>query len=68
MKKNLIGPLATIIIMVLLAAMFVYFYISLNRQEKKLIAAQATIVEDSAKINAVVNFFNSNLNAASNQK
>lgn len=68
MKKNLIGPLATVIIMIVLAAMFVYFYVSLNRLEKKMIAAQTTIVDDSAKINAVVNFFNSNLNASSNQK
>jgi len=68
MKKTMIGPLLTVIVMVLLAAMFVYFYVQLNRQDKKIIAAQTTISQDSAKITAIVNFLNTNLNAQTNKQ
>ncbi len=47
--------------------MFVYFYISLNRMDKKIIAVQQAAVEDSAKISAIVNFFNSANNAQTNK-
>lgn len=63
MKKTFVGPLITIIVLVLLAAMFIYFYISLNRMDKKITAVQQNIIDDSAKINAIVNFFNSATNA-----
>jgi len=63
MKKTTVGPLLTIIVMVLLVGMFVYFFLQLNRLDKKLTAANTTISEDSGKISAIVNFFNSNLNA-----
>jgi len=56
MKKTLIGPLLTIIAIVLLAAMFIYFYISLNRLDSKLMTIQTTTVTDSSKITAIVNF------------
>jgi hypothetical protein len=67
MKKNLIGPIVTAIIMVLIAAVFVYFYVQLNRLDKKMMAMQTTIIEDSNKTAAVVNFLNTNLNAQNNQ-
>ncbi len=67
MKKSFIGPLVTIIILVLLGAMFVYFYVQLNRTEKKMLEAQTAIAQDSAKITAIVNFFNTNLNAQNNK-
>jgi len=67
MKKAFVGPLITIIVLVLLLAMFVYFYIQLNRQDKKIMTIQQTIAEDSSKINSIVNFFNTNLNAQTNQ-
>jgi len=67
MKKAFVGPLITIIVLVLLLAMFVYFYIQLNRQDKKIMTIQQTIAEDSGKINAIVNFFNTNPNAQTNQ-
>lgn len=63
MKKSLIGPIIGGIAALLIAAMFIYFYISLNRMEKNIIAAQQTVVDDSAKITAIVNFFNSATNA-----
>jgi flagellar basal body-associated protein FliL len=67
MKKSIVGPLITTIVLVLVAAMFVFFFVSLNRMDKKLIAVQQTIVDDSAKITAIVNFFNSATNAQANK-
>lgn len=68
MKKTIIGPILTIIALVIVAAMFTYFYIQLNRLDKKLIAEQSVISADSGKITAIVNFFNTNTNAQTNQK
>lgn len=68
MKKTIIGPILTIIALVIVAAMFTYFYIQLNRLDKKLIAEQSVISTDSGKITAIVNFFNTNTNATTNQK
>jgi hypothetical protein len=68
MKKTIIGPLLTTIALALLAAMFIYFFVQLNRLDKKIIAQQIAISEDSAKITAIVNFSNSNTNAQTNQK
>jgi uncharacterized membrane protein YciS (DUF1049 family) len=62
MKKSLFGPIVGVIIGLLVIAMFVYVHISLNRMDKKIIEVQQTVVEDSAKISAVVNFFNSSQN------
>ncbi len=63
MKKSFVGPLITSIVVLLVAAMFVYFYISLNRMDKKITAVQQSVVDDSAKLTAIVNFFNSATNA-----
>jgi len=63
MKKTLIKPLITVIVLVLVAALFLYFFLSLNRLDKKIIAQQAAISQNSTQINSIVNFFNSNLNA-----
>lgn len=68
MKKSFIGPLITIIVLILLGAMFIYFYIQLNRTESKMIEAQNTIAQDSGKITAIVNFFNANTNAQTNKQ
>lgn len=67
MKKSFIGPLVTIIILVLLGAMFVYYYISINRLDKKIMTLQQGIADNSNKTAAIVNFFNSNLNAQTNK-
>ena len=67
MKKSLIGPILTVIGLALIGAMFIYFYISLNKIEKKLMAVQTMTVEDSSKITAIVNFFNANINAQTNK-
>lgn len=63
MQKNMLGKLATIILLIVMAGMFVYFYITLNRVDKKLGELQNNITQDSAKITSIVNFFNANLNA-----
>ena len=68
MKKSIIGPLLTIIAVVILAAMFIYFYIQLNRLDKKIMAEQTVISSDSGKITAIVNFFNTNTNTNTNAK
>jgi len=67
MKKNLVCPVITVIALVLLLAIFGYFYFQLNRLDKKLTSLQETTASDTAKISAVINFFNSNLNAQNNQ-
>jgi len=59
MKKSLIGMIVSIVIGLLVIAMFIYVHISLNRMDKNIIAVQQAVVEDSAKISAIVNFFNS---------
>jgi CHASE3 domain sensor protein len=64
MKKNFIGPLITIIILILLAAMFVYFYVQINRMDKKIIANQTTTSKDTAQISQIVTFINSGQTAA----
>lgn len=68
MQKNMLGQLATIIIMVIMAGLFVYFYITLNRVDKKLTEMETNVAQDSAKISSIVNFFNTNLNANANQQ
>jgi hypothetical protein len=63
MKKISVGPLLTVIVMVLLVAMFVYFFLQLNRLDKKITAVSTTVAQDSGQISAIVNFFNANANA-----
>jgi flagellar basal body-associated protein FliL len=63
MKKTLIGPILSIIILLLLSAMLVYFFISLNKIDKKVGEIQTATASDSGKISAIVNFFNTNANA-----
>ena len=64
MKKISVNTFLTIIVMILLAGMFVYFFLQLNRMDKKITAVNTTIVENANQISAIVNFFNSNTNAA----
>jgi len=68
MKKNMLGTLATIIIMLVIAGLLTYFYVSLNRMDKKMAELQTVIAEDSAKITGIVNFFNANINAQDTTK
>lgn len=68
MKKSFIGPLLTVIAVALLGAMFIYFYVTLNRLENRVMAVQTTYAQDSAKITQIVNFFNANANAQTNKK
>ncbi len=63
MKKNLIGKILAPLAIILFALVLVYFYIQLNRVEKLALEVQAGAVNDANRISAIVNFFNSNLNA-----
>lgn len=63
MKKTSIGPLVTGIVILLVVASFVFVFITLNRMDKKIIAVQQSIVDDSGKLTSVVNFLNTASNA-----
>lgn len=67
MKKSFVGPLITGIVALLIAALFVFVFITLNRMDKKIIAVQQGIVDNSAKISSIVNFINSATNAQTNK-
>jgi hypothetical protein len=67
MKKSFIAPFLGIIGAILLAAIFIYFYISLNRLDKKITEMQNNVVKNSNETAAIVNFFNANLNAQNNK-
>ena len=62
MKKILIGPLLAVIAIVLLAGMFIYFQITINRLEKTVTETQTTIADNSNKLQGIVQFFNANAN------
>lgn len=67
MKKSFVGPLITGIIMVLVAALFVFVFIMLNRMDKKIIAVQQGVIDNSSKTTSIVNFLNSASNAQTNK-
>lgn len=62
MKNNALVNVAVVAILIIMAGMLTFFYISLNRMDKKMVNLQTTMSENSQKINNVVNFFNSNIN------
>ncbi len=64
MKKKSFGPLLTIIAFVLLAAIFVYFFISLNKIDKRTQELASQVSQNSGQTSAIVNYLNSNLNAS----
>jgi len=64
MNKFMIGPILTVLALVLVGALLFYFGMSLNRLNQRMLTAQSTIASDSTKINAIVNFFNANANPA----
>ena len=66
MKKSLFGPIIAGLAVLLIAAMFVFFYVSLNRMDKKISTLQTTIVDNSTKATAIVNFLNSATNNNAN--
>ena len=62
MKKTSIGPLITSIILVLVAALFIFVFVSLNRLDKKIIAVQQEIIDISGNVASIVNFINATTN------
>jgi len=61
MKKISIGPLLTIIVLVILVASYVYMAYQVNSQQKKLNTLQITIAQDTQTVSGVVNFINASL-------
>lgn len=61
MKKNYPGPLVAILIIVIVAVLYGYMYYQNNRQEKKILELQKTVVENSQTVSAVVGFINNNM-------
>ncbi len=61
MKKSSVGPLLTVLVLVVLAAIYGYMYYQLDRQEKKMSELQTTIAKDSQTVSGVVNFINASL-------
>ena len=66
MKNNTFEKVVSIVLLVAIAGLLTYFYISLNRMDKKLTDIQTNLTENSGTIQEVVNFFNTNINAAQN--
>ncbi len=63
MKKALVGPLVVAIILLIFAAFAVYSFFLISKIDKKMNDAQATAANDATRIDGIVNFINSNLNA-----
>lgn len=61
-EKTSIGPLITSIILVLVAALFIFVFVSLNRLDKKIIAVQQEIIDNSGNVASIVNFINATTN------
>lgn len=62
----MIGKVVAIILLLAIAGMLTYFYVSLNRMDKKMVDLQTSMVETSGAVNEIVNFFNTNINAQQN--
>jgi hypothetical protein len=63
MRKGLMGPILSVIGLLIIGGLFVYYYVSLNQIEKRLLAVQATTVSDANQIASITNFINSSLSA-----
>nr|MDA3802585.1 hypothetical protein [Patescibacteria group bacterium] len=62
------GLSLTMIACVLLAAMIVYFYISLNKIDEKTQKLAEEVGKNSNQTSGIVNYLNSNLNAGQEQQ
>lgn len=64
MKNNLTGPLVATLVLIVLAAFYSYMFYQNNLLEKKVTALQATVVDNSQTVSAVVTYINNSLNQA----
>lgn len=62
-KNNVKNNVIAVVALLLLTGVLVFFYIQLNRMEKKALAIQESAVTNAQTMSTVVNFFNANLNA-----
>lgn len=60
------GKIVAVIVLLAIAGLLTYFYISMNRMDKKMNELQTSMSETSSAVNEVVNFFNASLNAQNN--
>jgi len=63
MRRTSTGPILIGVALVILIALFGYFAYQLDKQEKKMNTMQATVVDDGTKIEGIVNFINTSINA-----
>lgn len=63
MRRTSTGPIFIGVALVILIALFGYFAYQLDKQEKKMTTVQATVVDDGTKIEGIVNFINTSINA-----
>ena len=66
MKNTMFGKIVAVIVLLAVAGLLTYFYISMNRMDKKMDELQTSMSETSGAVNEVVNFFNASLNAQNN--
>lgn len=64
MKNKSTGPVVTVLVFIVLAAFYAFMFYQNNRLEKKVLTLQATVVENSQTVSAVVGFINNSLNQA----
>lgn len=65
MKKEMsLAPLLLSLLVVVLITLCVYFGWQVNKQEKRLVAIQAAVNDNTNKISGLVNFINSSLASA----
>lgn len=62
MKNKSIGPVVAVLVFIVLAAFYAFMYYQNNKLEKKVTSLQATVVENSQTVSAVVGFINNSLN------
>lgn len=63
MRRTSTGPILIGVALVILIALFGYFAYQLDKQEKKMNTMQTTVVDDGTKIEGIVNFINTSINA-----
>lgn len=67
MKKNATGRILSILVLIVIAALYAYMAYQVNRQDKKMADLQKTVSTNSQTVSGVVNFINSSLANAQNQ-
>ena len=67
MKNKSFGPLVATLVLVFLLAVYAYLFNENYRQEKKILALQAKVFENSQSVSAVIGYINNSLSEAQAQ-